>query len=128
MCLVGGEIGGWKGKKEREREKMVGRSVWLGGVGEGNFGREFSSLAHQNTIPPNWRENKRENCANSFGQKCPRQSHCVRATAHCFLFFVLNFVTTCCDPLFPTLFKKKKKFLTGHGWAFVSDCAAIFFF
>ena len=40
MCLVRGEIGGWKEKKkEREREKMVGRSVWLGGVGEGNFGR-----------------------------------------------------------------------------------------
>ena len=41
MCLVGGEIGGWKEKKKRERErkKMVGRSVWLGGVGEGNFGR-----------------------------------------------------------------------------------------
>ena len=34
-------------------------------------------------------ENKRENYAN--GQKCPRQSYCVRATAHCFLFFFFFF-------------------------------------
>ena len=52
---------------------------------------------------------------------------------NCFLFFVLNFFLTHCirdyvlRPFVSYSFKKKI-FLTGHGWAFVSDCADIFFF
>ena len=109
---------------------MVGRSVWSGGGGGGNFGgaHEFSPRAHQNTISPNWGENARENCANIFDKNAHAKSHCVSAAALCFLFF-FNFFSnplcTCCCPLFPILFLN---FLTGRGWAFVSNCSAASFF
>ena len=85
VCLVGGEIG----RMEKKERKMVGRSVWLGGGGGGNFGgaHEFSPRAHQNTISPNWGENARENCANIFDKNGHAKSHCVSAAALCFLFF-----------------------------------------
>ena len=115
---------GKKGEKNGWEKCLVGR-------GRGRkfwWGPWVFSRAHQNTISPNRGENVRENCANIFDKNAHAKSHCVSAAALCFLFF-LNFFSnplcTCCCPLFPILFLN---FLTGRGWAFVSNCSAASFF
>ena len=85
VCSVGGKI-------ERERERERERSVWLEGGGGGNFGgaQKFSPRLIKTKSPQ-----IEEKMGEKIVQKCPRQSP----------------LCTCCCPLFPILFFKKKKIL-----------------
>ena len=103
---------------------MVGRSVWLEGGGGGNFGgaQKFSPRLIK-TKSPQIEEKMGEKIVQKVLDKNAHvKAHCVRAAAHCFLFFFLkkisNSLCTCCYPLFPILKKKNKN----SNWTWPSLC------
>ena len=70
--MVGVIIGRMENEVEKSGEKMVFVVIWLRVENGRDLGgaHEISLLPCQNTIFPNWRENRRERCPKIFGQKC----------------------------------------------------------
>ena len=69
LCLVGVILG----RMENEGEKMMFLVIWLRVEKRRDFGgiHKFSLIPLQNTISPNWRENRSEKLTKIFGQNCP---------------------------------------------------------
>ena len=73
LCLFGVILGRIENEGEKSGEKMMFLVVWLRVEKRRDFGgtHQFSLLPLQNTISPNWRENKSESWTKIFGQNCP---------------------------------------------------------
>ena len=97
---------------EKSGEKMMFLVVWLRVEKRRDFGgtHQFSLLPLQNTISPNWRENKSESWTKIFGQNCPHflfiitifffwatstwRNKCGLPTIFFFPFFLLGFTVS----------------------------------
>ena len=89
MCSVGGKIERMKKKRKRERERERERE-WLGEVFDWKGEEEGILVEHRNFLPDSSKQNlpklkrkwEKKLCKNAHVK-----AHCVRAAAHCFLFF-----------------------------------------